>query len=308
MNAPAFYAGVDGGGTKTEIVIVDSAGVERARHRLATSNQSVVGSDQAIATLRQCVQEAAKTAGACLPLEHAWFGLAGFDRPEDQSRMAPALTDLVRTVTMSNDGELVLTALPESIGVAIIAGTGSIAVGRDASGVSARAGGWGHIFGDEGSGYDLGRRALEAVARMHDGRGPSTSLMASVLEHWRLDSAPRLIARVYGDRASKGDIAALSDIVVQSAADGDSIANTLLTDAAEALAVTGLAVARRLSFGDDVPLALAGGLLASVPSLQETVIRHFTVSHPVSTVVVVTDPALSAARAAVTRRGVVTNG
>lgn len=303
MSAGRFFAGIDGGGSKTEIVVVDATGAERARLRTSTCNQSVIGRDAAIATLQGGLREAARLAGTEPPFDHAWFGLAGFDRGEDHHLMAPALGGLAVAFRLTNDAELALAALPEGIGLVIIAGTGSIAVGRDHTGASARAGGWGHVFGDEGSGYELGRRALQAAAMMADGRGPATSLLSSLLAHWQLSGAPQLITRVYGGttsgHASKGEIAALADHVVAAAAEGDQVALALIDEAAHDLAVTGIAVANRLDFADPLPLALAGGLLINIEPLRQATIRRIEMERPVGAIAIVTDPALAGARAAI---------
>ena len=299
MSATRLFAGIDGGGSKTEIVVVDATGTERARHRTTTCNQSVIGREAALATLREGLATVMRMTGTLGSLEHAWFGLAGFDRGEDHALMAPPLATLAESITLTNDAELVLAALPGASGVALIAGTGSIAVGRNAAGLGARAGGWGHVFGDEGSGYELGRRTLQAAAMMDDGRGPATTLLPRLLAHWGLTSAPQLITRVYGDAASKSEIAALADLVVAATEEGDAVALALLDGAATDLAATALAVADRLGFDDGLPLALAGGLLTNVTSLREATVSRIAAQCTLATVAVVTDPALAGARAAI---------
>lgn len=300
MNGERFYAGVDGGGSKTEIVVVDAAGEERCRHRTTTCNQSVIGLDAAIATLHEGLRQAARLAGTKPPFTRAWFGLAGFDRDEDHRSVAPSLTDLALAFRLTNDAELALAALPNGVGLVIVAGTGSIAVGRDRTGTSARAGGWGHVFGDEGSGYELGRRALQAAAMMADGRGAHTTLLNRLLDHWQLTAAPQLVTRVYGGEASKAEIAALADLVFAAAAEGDQVAHALIDAAASDLASTGLAAANRLAFDDVLPVALAGGLLTNIASFRQATLRHIQEERPVGTVAIVTDPALAGARAAIT--------
>src|SRR6185437_6227673 len=93
---------------------------------------------------------------------------------------------------------------PAQVGVALIAGTGSIAVGRNAAGVAARVGGWGHLLGEEGSGYAIGSAALNAAVRAADGRGEPTSLLQRILATWGLSAAPELIPYVYADANTRG--------------------------------------------------------------------------------------------------------
>src|SRR5207253_2086911 len=119
----------------------------------------------------------ARVAGACL-------GLAGAGRPEDQAVIADwaARIDLAAHVEVTGDAPLLLAAgTPDGWGAALIAGTGSMALVRDRAGRTARAGGWGHLLGDEGSGYALVVSALQACARAADGRGPATALVERFL-------------------------------------------------------------------------------------------------------------------------------
>jgi len=119
---------------------------------------------------------------------------------------------------------------PPGCGVVLIAGTGSIALGRDARGTIARSSGWGHIIGDEGSGYDIGRRSLQAAARASDGRGPTTSLLMLILSHWQLQNAGELIGKVYGNN-DKAVVAALSALAFEGGVPG--LATTEAGDWAE---------------------------------------------------------------------------
>jgi glucosamine kinase len=183
----------------------------------------------------------------------------------------------------------------------LIAGTGAIALGRDRRGAMARASGWGHILGDEGSGYDIGRSALQAAARAADGRGPETALLAAILEHWHLEAPSDLIGYVYAP-ADKADIADLSRLVFAAARAGDEVARRIVAHAAGEIALAGLTVAQRLELGEGpLPLALAGGLLVGVPSFRAAVVRRMRRRRALGQVVVVEEPALSAARAAAGR-------
>ena len=172
------FLGVDGGGTHTRAVLVDARGREIGRGQAAGANWASVGVAAALANIQRAVAAARAAAGVAGPARAAWCGLAGVDRPADRALIAPGLRDLAATLRLTNDAELALAVLPDRAGVCLVAGTGSIAVGRAPDGRTARAGGWGHVLGDEGSGYDIGRQALLAVARAADGRGPATALTA----------------------------------------------------------------------------------------------------------------------------------
>lgn len=291
-----LYLGVDGGGTRVRAVLVDGAGQERGRGSAGSANPAAVGSDAAVANIRRAVAEAAAQAGADLPPVAATLGIAGVDRPADHAMLLPLLCDLAGRVVLVNDAELCLEALPGRCGVCLIAGTGSIALGRDPAGRQARAGGWGHVVGDEGSGYDIGRRALQAVLRAADGRGPPTGLHAAILAAWGLENAPALMGRVYPER-SPVVVAEVAHLVFAQSAAGDRVARRIIATAADELAAGVLAVAAHLEFAGALPLALTGGVLRSQPALRTAVLRRVRRRRAVGPVVIVADAALAAALA-----------
>jgi glucosamine kinase len=292
-----LYAGVDGGASKTVAVVVDAEGRERGRGSAPSSNQTAVGMERAIGAVRSAIEAATAELGGPAVLAIAWVGLAGVDRPADQEVWLPHLRPLAGEIRLTNDAELVLGALPGGVGVAAIAGTGSIMFGRDAQGRRTRAGGWGHVFGDEGSGYDLGRGALMAAARAADGRGPTTALLPALLRHWDLPEASGLIGRVYPN-ADKATIASLASLVFEAARQGDATAEGLVAAAAAELALGIVTVADALDLPiDALPLALTGGLLVGVPELRAATLDRVRQSRPLGPVVVVEDPAVAAARA-----------
>jgi N-acetylglucosamine kinase-like BadF-type ATPase len=293
--------GIDGGGTKTLALIVDARGRVRGEGCAGSSNQEAIGITRAALALRTAAAAAAEAAGCALPVRAAWVGLAGVDRPADAERWQPHLTDLSREIRITNDAELLLGALPGGIGLALIAGTGSTALGRNAMGRTARAGGWGHLLGDEGSGYDIGRQALQAVMRAADGRGPRTLLGERILAHWQVACPEALLSCVY-PQIEKGDVAALAALVLAVAREGDGVAQRIVREAARELALAALAVAEALSMGEErVALAVGGGLLVHQHTFRSAVVRAVRRRRAVGSVVVVERPALSAARAALAR-------
>ncbi len=180
----------------------------------------------------------------------------------------------------------------------MIAGTGSIALGRDRHGTITRAGGWGHIVGDEGSGYDLGRHCLQAVSKAADGRGQMTALVEHVLSHWNLNSASDIIGRVYPD-CDKATIASLSTLVFMAARGGDEVACSIVKDAARELALAAMAVKNKLDFpGEQVALALGGGLLLYEIDFRRQTLHAIEKRLSIGEVALVEEPALSGARAA----------
>ena len=291
-------AGIDGGGTKTLAIVVDGTGTERGRGVAGSGNYATVGAEQTIGNIELAVERALVEVGAGTRPRAAWIGLAGVDRPADRERLLPLLQPLAPVIELGNDAELALAALPEARGVALIAGTGAIALGRDARNEIVRASGWGHVFGDEGSGYDIGRRALQAAAQAADGRGSDTTLLPAVIAQWDLADATGIIDRVY-HRFDPGDIAGLATTVFARASAGDTVAQRIVRSAADELTRAVLAVAKQLSFRDGgLPLALSGGLLVGQSDFRAMVLRRVKFRAPLGVVEVVHEPALSAARAA----------
>ncbi|HEX6800574.1 MAG TPA: BadF/BadG/BcrA/BcrD ATPase family protein [Ktedonobacterales bacterium] len=293
----ALFLGVDGGGTSTRAVLVDTSGEVRGRGAASSANQEVIGRDAAVAAVHAAVHAALAEAGAELPVRAAWVGLAGVDSPADAEALRPALAPLADHLRVSNDAELLVGALPGGVGVALIAGTGSIALGRNAAGETTRAGGWGHIFGDEGSGYALGVAALRAAARAADGRGEPTALRLAVLRTLDVAAPYALIARVHQD-CDKAAIARLASLVVAEAEADDAVARTILHQAAADLAEQAHAVMRTLALEAPVALALGGGLLLEAPAYRAVVLEALGGELTFAPAKLVRDAALAAARAA----------
>lgn len=292
----AFFGGVDGGGTKTEIVLVDEHGQEILRQTTGTSNSAVIGHDRAVEVLQALVADLADEAGISLPLTGLWCGLSGSDRPEDHVRLKPSLSKLAVELTLTNDAELAIGALPNRVGVAMVSGTGSIAFGRNAEGVCRRASGWGHVFGDLGSGYDVARKALWYYSAYVDGYGPETSLVERFTEHYQLADPYSIINRIYDPGTSKGDIARLSRIVVAEAETGDDVSQQILRAVAADLSLYADVVARRLRLGPVLDLALVGGMLTNVDVFRQHVLDGLSANWEIGRLKLVTDPALTGAK------------
>ena len=195
---------------------------------------------------------------------------------------------------------LLAAGTPEGWGVALVAGTGSIAFGRDSTGKIARAGGWGYLLGDEGSGYGLTLAGLRAVARAADGRGPETLLTTAFLEKLALKQPSELIQLIYQGNRDRASLAALAPVVLVAAEADDSVARELVDSAAAQLSrmveavVSALELKRR-----PVALALAGGVLLANASYRQRVLSavsaHGIQADPVT---LVAEPAAGAVRLA----------
>jgi N-acetylmuramic acid 6-phosphate etherase len=277
---PDLHLGIDGGGTHTVALLVQAkpgGGWDLlGRGEAGPSNLRAVGADRALSAIDDAVGKAFAAAGiARCPVAAACLGLAGAGRTEDQTIVQEwaACVRLAATVEVTADATLLLSAgTPEGWGVALVAGTGSMAFARDRQGRTARAGGWGYVMGDEGSGYALVVAALQAVARAEDGRGPVTVLTQRFLEQLNLARPQDLVGAVYGGGLDRSALAALAPIVLDAAA-ADVVAVEIIKEAARQLAGLVAAAAHQLKMGrEPLPLALAGGVLLASADYREKVL------------------------------------
>lgn len=175
-----FYLGFDGGGTKTDCMVVDATGRVAGQGKAGPSNPLRVGYDAACAALQMAAGMAMSAARASAgDIRGVCAGLAGTGRPNVSEEMSGRLSRIwsgsrIKVIT---DAEAALeTAVGQGPGVILIAGTGSVSQGRNSKGQVARAGGYGQWVGDAGSAYDIGRRAVLAAGRARDFAAPSTTL------------------------------------------------------------------------------------------------------------------------------------
>jgi N-acetylglucosamine kinase-like BadF-type ATPase len=250
--------------------VADLKGQILGRGLTGPSNYNMVGFESACQAIQTAVEQALRVAPG--EIVAACLGLAGVSRPEDVERFQ-AWTYVkfpAAAVSIVNDAELLLAAgAPAGApALALICGTGSIVYGRTVGGQLLHAGGWGYLFGDEGSGYAIGTAALRAVMHAHDGSGAPTLLTGLVLARRGLDDPSELVRSIYGAESPRAEIAGLADLVEQAASEDDALALAILDDAALALARTVQAVYRKLSY-TPVPLALSGSVILRGEYLRE---------------------------------------
>lgn len=274
--------GMDGGGTKTVAWLARcTPGSEPSvigRGSAGPANPQTVGLAQATENLDRAVAAARDDAGVeAGPLAAAVLALAGSDRDEVRGPLEDwaQQRQLARRFRVVHDALPVLTAgSPDGSGAALIAGTGSLAFGRSRDGRTARAGGWGFRFGDEGSGYAIAVAGLRAAAKCADGRGPDTLLLRRLLERLALRDPAELISAISRLAADQAAVAALAEVVTAAADDGDRVADRIVDEAAAELAAMVAAVVRRIDLpAAGFPLALAGGTILGSENLQ----RHLGV-------------------------------
>ena len=260
-----LFLGIDGGGTKTLALIADESGNVIGRGSAESSNYHAIGKEKAFESLDNAIRFAFEDAKLSRQnFQAACLGLAGVYRPQDRAVIESwAKENLANTpVKIVNDAELVLAAgTADDWGVAMICGTGSIVYGRNKNGETTRAGGWGYLLGDEGSGYRIGLAALQAIARAHDGRDEKTILNQLILNHLSLNSPVDLIKYIYRERVPTTEIAALASFVEEAAESGDAVATKILQEAAHELSLAVNSTVRQLRMTGAIPCAQAGGVI-----------------------------------------------
>lgn len=261
---PPYFLGFDGGGTKTDCILVDFSGTILARATAGPSNPLRAGyakawftlSDAGDIVLERRHLKSTDIRGVCA-------GIGGAGRESVANRLKSFLerSFTEAAVEVITDIDIALdAAVGEGEGVILIVGTGSVAFGRDAGGKTARAGGRGPWFSDEGSAFDIGRRALNAIVRAEERRGPETELSTQILQ-W-LDSRDWSHVLDWVVKNPDDVFPRVFPLVARLADKGDSVSQGLLTAAADSLAgLVGSVLARLGMDTREVPVALSGGTL-----------------------------------------------
>jgi len=259
-----FFLGVDGGQSSTTALIGDESGrvVGAGSGGPCNHVEGPGGRDKFIRALEGCLRQASRAAEldpAAVVFEAACLGFSG--GPEDKRALLKVMLR-ARRLMVTTDAPIALTgATAGRPGIIVIAGTGSIAFGRNASGKTARAGGWGYVFGDEGGGFDIARQALRAALRLEEGWGAATCLHARLLEATGAASANEVLHRFYTAEWPRHRVATLAQLVDEAARAGDPAASVILANAAEQLATLAAMVRRQLfAEGEPARVAYIGGV------------------------------------------------
>ena len=263
----ALFLGVDGGKSSTKAIIGDETGRVVGTGVGGPCNHvaEAEGRDRLARAVTECVSLAcaqARIDASHVQFEAACFGMSG--GPDDKQGI---LAEILRAkkLIVTHDMLIALSgATGGDPGVAVNAGTGSFGFGRNASGETARAGGWGFVFGDEGSGFDIARQALRAVLRFEEGWGPQTALHAALVEATGARDANELLHRFYTPEWPRPRVAALAKLVDSVAVAGDPVARDILVNAAQQLATLATSVGRRLfQAGERMLVCYIGGVFRS---------------------------------------------
>jgi N-acetylglucosamine kinase-like BadF-type ATPase len=271
-NGPFAVAGIDGGGTKTQCLVYDMRSGRTGCGLAGPINLNYVPRSEAKAAVRRALLMAAGSAD----VDPAALRVIAAAAPWTEQlvcELADETAPAAKVHTPGEDQAALMAGLLRPWGLVLSAGTGSRCAWVPPSGPHVVAGAWGSLFGDEGSGYDIGRRMLQAVTMFWDGRGPQTALAEMVEEHWQLAEPKALVHRVYGPPAGawRSRIASLCPLV-GAAAGSDAVAQDILRGAARDQAQMITAVAGRAGLtgrAAPVEVLVSGGVFGLGPLILQ---------------------------------------
>ncbi len=263
-----LFLGVDGGQSSTTALVGGDTGRILGTGSAGPCNHvgASEGREKLTLAVRECVSRALEHAGlkatARPQFEAACFGMSG--GPDDKHAILGRILE-TPSLTVTTDAVIALSgATAGKPGIITIAGTGSISFGRDAAGRTARVGGWGYVFGDEGGAFDITRQALRAALRHEEGWGPETALHPMLLAETGAADANDLLHRFYTSDYPRPRIAAFAKLVDEAGLNGDRVARDILHAAAQQLAALSASVRMQLwRTGDPVAVAYIGGVFRS---------------------------------------------
>ncbi len=260
-----FFLGVDGGGTKSNIALMNEIGEVVSESTGGPSNPLRVGVETAVANIVKAIDAACDASGISRgDIVSATLGLAGTRRTDIRERVCESFIAKyqIRKTHVTTDADIALygTTLGKA-GLVVIAGTGSICLGVNDTGDKAIAGGWGPIAGDEGGGRGIAEQALHSIAKASDGRGEVTKLSEQAAEYFRASSVENLIGAIYAPKMDNSRIAGFARFVVEAAIVGDKIALNIVTDAGRELGTAAVAVICKLKLeNEEFPVGCVGSV------------------------------------------------
>lgn len=277
-NSHILYLGVDGGGTKTHVVLLDNKKDVVSEGFSGASNPLRVGVETAVSNIIKAVESACDSAHRSRgDIVSATLGLAGVRRADLRQRVHESfLKNLpVKQIEITTDAEIALYGVTlGKAGVVVISGTGSICYGKDTNGTTAMAGGWGPIAGDEGGGISIARRALQAIAKASDGRGKITKLSEAGTNYFRTSTPENLLVAIYSPQMDNAKIAGFARFVVETAKEGDEIAVEILKEAGFELGLAAYAVLKKLKMDNrKVPIGCVGSIFKAGELITNSLLK-----------------------------------
>jgi N-acetylglucosamine kinase-like BadF-type ATPase len=297
---PGLYLGVDGGGTKTQIVLTDKSGKILSEGFAGASNPLRVGVEVAVGNIFKAIDSASDASDRSRDdIVAATLGLAGVRRADIRRVVTESFQNRLplKQIQVMTDAEIALygTTLGKP-GLVIIAGTGSICIGQNEDREKATAGGWGPLAGDEGGGAGIAKRALQAIAKASDGRAEPTELSRVASEYFRTAKTEDLIVAIYSPQTDNAKIAGFARGVVETAQTGDRVAVEILNEAGYELGLAACAVIKQLNLQRrKIPIGCVGSIFNAGNLLTDSLMKTV---HQIAPKAFLTSPQLFPAQAA----------
>jgi N-acetylglucosamine kinase-like BadF-type ATPase len=300
LSYPNLYLGVDGGGTKTHIVLMNEEKRIICEGFAGASNPLRVGVENAVGNIIKAIDSACDVGFRSRDdIVSATLGLAGVRRADIRRIVLDSFKKRlsIKKIQIFTDAEIALygTTLGK-LGLVVIAGTGSICIGQDGNGKKATAGGWGPLAGDEGGGAGIAKRALQAIAKASDGRSKPTELSRVASEYFRTAKTEDLIVAIYSPQTDNAKIAGFARDVVETAKEGDEVAREILREGGFELGLAANAVIKQLHLENKkVPIGCVGSIFKAGEMLTCPMLETI---HKIAPKAFLTTPQLFPAQAA----------
>jgi len=272
-----FVAVVDGGASRTRCAILTRGGKQLSYAEAGASNYYGADSERTSQSLTEAVRAALKDAG--LKSSDAACVSAGMASVSPNGNGATEIDLILSYLGFKRRivrGDLVVAhagAFDRGPGVIVIAGTGSSCFGISSQGKRLKIGGWGPVYSDEGSGYHIGRMALNAAAKAYDGYGQATSLVDLISQHLKISDFCQSLDWVFRGQPTARQLASLAEVVQKAATEGDAVATAIMVQAGEDLAAMAIYTLQKLLVDDpQAKVSYAGGILSSCDIVRETFI------------------------------------
>ena len=261
-----FYCGWDGGGTKTEVCILDAEGQERAGAVFGPLNVNGAAPEAVAETVQQCVLYMLDQTDICAGLV---IGMAGVSNRQAVAFLESTVRKAGYTgaLRILGDQEIALAGAVRGHGAVLIAGTGAVLFGRDQAGRPFRVGGYGYLIDDGGGGYAIGRDILTAAARAEDGRDGATVLKDLAFSYLNVSDIGGMITWLYQPQTGKKEVAALAPLLLKALEAGDEKAKRIAEKAARDLAELALTGWKKTGMTDG-ELAMTGSVLTHYPLIR----------------------------------------
>jgi len=268
ISETSLFAGVDGGGTKTEVVLTDAQGHKISTALGGASNPLRTGVETAVRNIIETIDLACDIAGLSRSdVLSVYCGIAGVKRSDIRNIMRERIKRAsgAELVEVTTDAEIALDGTAsEGPALVAIAGTGSVCIGRSAKGERHSAGGWGPVAGDESGGAGISRKALRKIARASDGRGVWTSLADAATRFFKADKVEDLPIAIHAPSTDNARLAGFAKEVINAALAGDDVARSIIEESGREMGEAAVAVIRKLRMeNESFPIGIVGSVFSA---------------------------------------------